>query len=124
MNDYIVYTKTGDQPIELIPKTPLLVGVEKVKEKAASFSKKVADSVKSSFTFGRKAPRPSAPSFLLDRTRRSLRRSANESNTKDSWDNNSYRPAGGGKRRKTKRKNHKSKRLQKRGARNKTRKRH
>jgi hypothetical protein len=121
MNDYIVYTKTGDQPIELIPKTPFLVDVEKVKEKAASFSKKVADSVKSSFTFGRKAPRPSAPSFL---PARKTRRSANESNTKDSWDNNSYRPAGGGKRRKTKRKNHKSKRLQKRGARNKTRKRH
>jgi hypothetical protein len=60
-------------------------------------------------------------------TRRSSRISANRSNTKDSWDksDNAATPAaGGGKRRKTKRKNHKSKKLQKRCAKNKTRKRH
>lgn len=88
-------------------------------------------------------PRPSAPSFLPERrgsqgsariTRRSSRRSSRRSADEHSWNDsddaaferaqNAATPAGGGKRRKTKRKNHKSKRLQKRGARNKTRKRH
>jgi len=137
MNDYIVYTKTGDQPIELIPENRTSFDLREkarttVRSVATAFgegSKKVSQGIKNAsdslFTFKPKL-RPSAHSFLPGR-RESLgsARTTRRSSNKDSWDNSAQKgPAGGGKRRKTKRKNHKSKKFQKRGARNKSRKRH